>query len=79
MRTEGGRYDSTRDEDWVTLASLESAISTTAKVDEGQMNLRRRLSLTTLVIDLAMTVRRSIKKLRAVNRQNELEFVMVTP
>jgi hypothetical protein len=50
QRTEGGRYDSTRDEDWVTLASLESAISTTAKVDEGQMNLRRRLSLTTLVI-----------------------------
>jgi hypothetical protein len=50
QRTEGGRYDSTRDEDWVTLASLESAISTTAKVDEGQMKLRRRLSLTTLVI-----------------------------
>ena len=50
QRTEGGRYDSTRDEDWVTLASLESAISTTAKVDEGQMKLRRRLSLSTLVI-----------------------------
>jgi len=75
MMTEGGRYRALLDDDSDTLASLEDAIS--SEVDQGRIRLRRP-SLSTLVIDLALTVRRSFERLRAVNKEKELEFVMVT-
>jgi len=78
MRTIDTRYDDgllprIPHDDAATLVNLEKAVS--CRVNGGRL---RHLSLTTLVIDLALAVKHKVAKLRLLQKDDELEFAVST-
>jgi len=72
MRTIDARYDGL-DGDSDTLVDLEDAIS--SKEKGGRM---RRLSLSTLVVDLALAVKHRLERFRLIEKEDDLEFAVST-
>jgi len=78
MRTVDTRYNDgllcrIQDEDADTLVNLDSAVS--GKVSKGRL---RCLSLTTLVIDLALAAKHKMERLRLLRKEDELAFAVFT-
>jgi hypothetical protein len=73
MKTIDTRYNGLLDGDCDTLINMEDAIS--SKERGGRM---RRLSLSTLVVDLALAVKYRLERLCVAEKEDELEFAVFT-
>jgi len=77
MKTIDTRYNGllhgTQDGDYDTLINMEDAIS--PKERGGRM---RRLSLSTVVVDLALAVKHRLERLCVTEKEDELEFAVFT-